>query len=174
VFDLVHLSNDAPIVGKKSKSETPEFPTDEDGSKTPTFLTNTRSVVWRLCSNHASSLGLHPALYFYSRSGVFQPAAFLSFVLLFKNWDTNNFVTFTQVRAEIEKFLLQHRGISEALRRLGSGGRSRPRIISLYKKLIADFEKGKTQSQVYNSLRRSHELGHRTYGDCCHWRRRKI
>lgn len=68
-------------------------------------------------------------------------------------------MTFTQVRAEIEQFLLQHRGFSEALRRLGSGGRSRPRIISLYKKLIADFEKGKTQSQVYNSLRRSHELG---------------
>ncbi len=78
VFDLVHLSNDAPIVGKKNKSETPEFPTDEDGSKTLKFLTNTRSVVWRLCSNHASSLGLHPALYFYSCSGVFQPAAFLS------------------------------------------------------------------------------------------------
>lgn len=160
VFDLVSLVNELPPSTqlRKAASRPEEFPDDPDGSQTVQHLANVRTMLWRLCSTHASSLGLHPALYFYSRGGVFQPAALLSFVLLFKEWRTEDYRTFTVVRASIEEFLLTHRGITEAIRRLGSGARSRPRMISLYNKLIVDFKKGRTPTQVHRSLLRNPEL----------------
>ena len=152
VFDLIGVVNNI------SNAKTEDFVEDADGRETIRFLENTRKMVWRLCSTHASSLGLHPALYFYSRGGVFQPAALLSFAVLFREWDTDEYKTFTSVRADIEQFLLANRGITEAIRRLGSGARSRPRMISFYNKLISDFGRGKTSAQVRRSLRRNPEL----------------
>jgi hypothetical protein len=152
IFDLVGIVNDI------STGKAEEFSDDPDGSDTIQYLQSTRRMVWRLCSTNPSSLGLHPALYFYSRGGAFQPAALLSFALLLRDWDTEDFRKFTLVRSNIEKFLLDNRGITEAVRRLGSGGRSRPRMISFYNKLISDFGKGRTPEQVRRSLRRNPEL----------------
>ncbi|HEX3944000.1 MAG TPA: DUF262 domain-containing protein [Rhizomicrobium sp.] len=79
VFDLVVLVNEAhipdssqkkPTGGKKAKGET--VSEDSDGGQTVQYLMNVRSMLYRLCSKNASSLGLHPALYFYSQSGAFQ------------------------------------------------------------------------------------------------------
>ena len=151
IFDLVGLLNNVP-------SSMEEFPADESGEKTIHYLINTRDMVWRLCSNHASSLGLHPALYFYSRLGSFQPIMLLSFALLFEGWTADNFKAFTRVRSPIELFLLSYRGIPEAAHRLGGGSRGRPRMVEFFTKLIADFTKGKTQEQVYNSLARKRDL----------------
>lgn len=74
VFDLVNISNKvsaADSSNKRVKEE--EFPEDVDGSTTLAYLAEVRRLMWRFCSTHPSSLGLHPALYFYSRSGVFHP-----------------------------------------------------------------------------------------------------
>lgn len=155
VFDLVNLVNDVGAADSTRRRVSEEFPEDVDGSKTLSFLTNVRAILWRICSNHASSLGLHPALYFYSRGGVFQPAALLSFVTLFQAWSTNDFREFTKVRRSFEEFLLQNRGITEAVRRLGSGSRSRPRIVSLYKTIIAGFTSGRSVAEVHDQLSKS-------------------
>ena len=152
IFDLVGIVNGI------STSKNEEFSDDPDGSETIQYPLKTRKMVWRLCSTDPSSLGLHPALYFYSRGGAFQAAALLSFALLFRDWGTANFRAFTNVRPKIEKFLLDNRGITEAVRRLGSGGRSRPRMISFYNKLMYDFGRGRTSEQVHRSLRRNPEL----------------
>lgn len=77
---------------------------------------------------------------------------------MFKDWDTRTFVEFTRIRAKFEKFLLAHRGITEAVRKLGSGSRSRPRVIALYKTMIADFHKGKSPDEVYEALAGSDEF----------------
>jgi hypothetical protein len=125
---------------------------DRDGNKTIRFLSNTRTVLRRISSNHPSSLGLHPALYFYSQGGVFQQAALLSFVALMKGWDTPDFKRFTGVREKFEQFLLTHRGVTDAVHELGSGSRSRPRIISLYARLIDRFAAGETVEAVAGSI----------------------
>lgn len=137
VFDLVMLANK---VSPKSIDKSVDF----DGGETIEYLKKVKKAVERICSTSPSSLGLHPALYFYSRSGVFQPVAFLAYVSMFSLWDTRDFLEFTKVRAEYERFILSNRGITEAVRRLGSGARARPRITSLYQTIISELRQGKS------------------------------
>ena len=160
LFDLVNVANDVPVPDSSHKKITKadELPPDPDGKQTINFLINTRAMVWRICSAHASSLGLHPALYVYSPSGIFQPGALLTFVTLLKGWDTPEFRAFTKVRAKFEKFLLANRGITEAVRKLGSGSRSRPRILALYRKIIAEIDAGKTVTEIKDSLAKDQDF----------------
>lgn len=153
VFDLINLINRVPPDAKR-KAQKDDLPADETGEKTVAYLTETRRVMWRICSNHSSSLGLHPALYFYARSGAFQPSAVLAFVELFRDWGTTEFLAFTRVRAAFEEFLLSNRGVTEAVRRLGSGVRSRPRIVALYRRVITDLQSGMSFKEVTDGLAR--------------------
>jgi hypothetical protein len=154
VFDLVNLVNDVAVADSSNKRITKEeaFVADADGAKTIDYLTKVRDTLWRICSNYPSSLGLHPALYFYSPSGVFQPGALLAFVTLFKEWDTKEFKAFTLARSKFEEFLLAHRGITEAVRKLGSGARSRPRILALYRTIFSNIENGRTVQEIHDVL----------------------
>jgi hypothetical protein len=151
LFDLINLSNDVPVsesTHRKSKAIDKGPIPDQDGTKTIAYLTSTRAAVRRINSTHPSSLGLHPALYFCSPTGTFQPIALLSYVAMFKDWSTDDYVNFTRVRSQYEAFLLGNRGITEAVRKLGSGMRSRPRIIALHKKIISGLHAGKTIDQI--------------------------
>ncbi len=160
IFDLVSILNDAPLAqSQRKRGVKEEAPSEDgDGSETIKALSKAREMVWRICSVHPSSLGLHPALYFYSPGGVFQPAALLSFAVLFKGWDTDEFKKFTSVRSKFEEFLLAHRGITEAVRKLGSGGRSRPRITAFYRTVLDHIRDGKTPSQAHALLLKNSEF----------------
>lgn len=154
LFDLVNLTNKVAVADSSNKRIKGDegLNTDTDGNATINYLSETRRALWRLCSTNPSSLGLHPALYFYSPSGAFQAGALLSFVALFKEWDTQEFRNFISVRKEFEDFLLANRGITEAVRKLGSGSRSRPRLISLYRRIIDDLLGGKTRQEIAAAL----------------------
>ena len=158
IFDLVSIVNDAQLAQNKRGKKEESVPEDQDGSGTIKFLSKVREMAFRICSVHPSSLGLHPALYFYSPNGVFQPASLLSFVILFKDWDTKEFKRFTSVRSKFEEFLLTHRGITEAVRKLGSGGRSRPRITAFYRTVLDHIHAGKTAEQVHQLLMKNTEF----------------
>lgn len=149
VFDLVNAVNKAGAADASNRRAVKDdLPTDATGEQTERFLKTTRNFVRRLCSNHASSLGLHPVLYFYSRSGTFQPGALLAFVEMIRGWDTKEFREFTDVREGFESFLLTHRGHTEAVRRLGSGSRSRPRLVAFYRRVVADLRGGAGPEEV--------------------------
>ncbi|PSJ59299.1 GmrSD restriction endonuclease domain-containing protein [Pseudaminobacter soli (ex Li et al. 2025)] len=154
VFDLVNLVNrvQAKDSSHKNAVDDADLAEDKNGEKTLEYLTAVRRVLWRICSVHPSSLGLHPALYFYSRGGLFQPVALLSYVSLFSDWDTDDFIKFTSVRAKFEEFIVINRGITEAVRRLGSGARSRPRIKALYRKIINSLAEGMSVAEVQSIL----------------------
>ena len=154
VFDLVNLANRVQTKDSSHKitAGDTDLAVDETGDTTVAYLTQVRRVLWRICPNHPSSLGLHPALYFYARSGAFQPAALLSYVVLFNDWDTKDFLRFTHVRAQFEEFVIANRGITEAVRRLGSGARSRPRIAALYRRIIGELSEGRSVVEVSQVL----------------------
>jgi hypothetical protein len=155
VFDLVNVANKVQVADSSNKNVSEKEDAllfDDDGMRTVSYLTEVRRILWRLCSNHPSSLGLHPALYFYSRSATFQPAALLSLVTLMKDWQTSDFLTFTNVRQRFETFLLANRNVTEAIRKLGTGNRSRPRIISLYRTIIAKLKEGSSPEAVAGYL----------------------
>ena len=51
---------------------------DLDGSYTVEVLRKCRKIAYLINANHASSLGLHPAVYFYSKTGRHKTASFFA------------------------------------------------------------------------------------------------
>lgn len=153
VFDLVNVVNKAESSDANNRRSVKDnLPVDDTGQETERFLTATRTALRRLCSTHPSSLGLHPALYFYARSGSFQPGAMMALIELFRGWETKQFLDFTTVRETFEAFLLAHRGHTEAVRRLGSGSRSRPRLVAFYRRVLSDLQAGVSSENIAKAL----------------------
>ena len=111
IYDFVSLANNL-VEGKEKpddKSKQKEA-IDEDGQGTLTYLKKVKRIAQRLSGKHSSSLGLHPAVYFYGITGRYQPAAFLATIGLIQDIELRkSFARFTEHRARFEEFLLQHR-----------------------------------------------------------------
>ena len=153
VFDLINLINNSPAPATPTKREaTDGVETDSTGDDTLRYLRETRRILRRICSSHPSSLGLHPALYFYARSGTFQPGAMFALIDLIRDWDTPEYLSFTSVRSGFETFLLSNRNFTEAVRKLGSGARSRPRVVSLYRRVLAELADGSKPMEIAERL----------------------
>lgn len=86
---------------------------DVDGSATITVLTKALDLARRITGNHAGSLGLHPAVYFYGPTGRHLGPMFMGVtILIARKLSENNdsfFKTFTKVRAKLEKVLITHK-----------------------------------------------------------------
>lgn len=105
IFDFVNLAN--------SVSDKTTLPDDLTGEKTVEFLKRCRQLVRRISGLHASSLGMHPVVYFYGTTGRYQPTAFLATIELIKSMenakDGAGFTLFTSIRPQFEEFLLRHK-----------------------------------------------------------------
>lgn len=86
---------------------------DIDGSGTLDALEKCISVMMRMTSNVPKSLGLHPAVYFYSERGRHMDTIFLGFIKVFadaiRNNDKDFFKKFTARRSLIEKVFLENK-----------------------------------------------------------------
>lgn len=91
------------------------FQDDADGTETITLLNDLEKVVTRLVGNNARSLGLHPFVYFYTSKGRHYPPLMLAiFSIVSEKLKNNNklwFKVFTERRKNIERLLIQHKGI---------------------------------------------------------------
>ena len=68
-----------------------------------------RATMQRISGTHSSSLGLHPAIYFYSTMGRHQPTAFLAVVgFIMELEQREQLRVFTEHRERFEDFLLAH------------------------------------------------------------------
>ena len=74
ILDFVNISNE---ISSKSKLEN-----DNIGNETIKILKKTLKASRLLNSNHSSSLGLHPVIYFYSKDGRHRTALFYSITKL--------------------------------------------------------------------------------------------
>jgi len=101
ILDFVNIANDDLI-----KNELEE---DPDGNETIKYLSNCRKIAQRINSNHPSSLGLHPVVYFYSREGRHKIASFFSITSLIMEFSKKNtFNSFIKVRKDFEELLINH------------------------------------------------------------------
>jgi hypothetical protein len=88
---------------------------DEQGNRTVEYLTRCRRVMQLLLSSHASSLGLHPAVYFYSWTGKQQPILFLTMASLMVEWErAKRLPEFTENRENFESFLMSNRLVTKS------------------------------------------------------------
>jgi hypothetical protein len=154
-FDLVTHANSLGIPDSSRRPrESKEISDDPDGSETVRYLKKTRETVRFLCSNDPSSVGLHPALYFYTAGGSFQPTALLNLAewleLLEEKRQLNAFL---DVRGSLENLILTHPVIVKpATHKLGSGGRTRARMISLFNRVFDLLKEGKSSDDVWKGV----------------------
>ena len=156
IFELVNLANDVPVIDTtraKRKLEDP-LPEDQYGSRTVEFLRNTRTVVNRITGLHPSSLGLHPAVYFYSATGRHQPTAFLAAIEFVKELEEKSlFKKFTEVREKFEQFLLENKSFANQVTvKIGSGAKGFLRLKDLYVAVLVLLREGNTGKEIVDEL----------------------
>ena len=116
---------------------------DVTGEKTIQALRQVCAVMSRITGNEISSLGLHPAVYFYSSTGRHWDTIFVAMVKVFskavRNNDGNFFKLFTRNRSRLEKLFLENKAL---IGQANIAIRSRNRV-EKWSDLIEDTARGK-------------------------------
>jgi hypothetical protein len=149
VFEFVNFAN-----GLTSTKKLQELNADTDGSETLKYLKRVRSLSARISGNHASSLGLHPAVYFYGVTGRYQPPAFLATVRFIQDLESKDRLDeFTESRGRFEDFLLKFRYFTNAIvGKFGSGVRSLDPLVMLYQKILDGIGAAKNEDEIVRSI----------------------
>jgi len=155
VFDLVNLANDVKVQDTTAKKDIrDQLPPDPDGDATLSYLKAVKRRVQRLTGDHAMSLGVHPVVYFYTRSGMFQPTALLATSQLLE-WMVarHKLVDFIKIRRSFEAFLIEHKeAMSLILHKFGSGERSLPWLTLYYQTVVCGLWEGKGGDRIQSDF----------------------
>jgi|ERR1044071_563961 hypothetical protein len=154
IFDLVNLANDEKVVDATRGKTPPVVVVDDDGASTIRYLKNTRRTTYRISGVNAASLGLHPAVYFYSLNGRYQPTAFLAVVSLIRDLERRDaFIQFTNVRRRFEDFILTHKTFpNQVALKFGSGVKGYERLKNIYDHVLGQLKVGTSDSEIERSL----------------------
>jgi hypothetical protein len=124
---------------------------DDEGSESKLVLRRVRKVVTRMTGNDPSSLGLHPAVYFYNERGKHSRFLFLGVLKALADAVRNNnkawFSQFTDARKRIEKVLVEKKSIiNQGLANINSRQRVE-RVANLISELVRKGANGKVSDQ---------------------------
>lgn len=123
-------------------------PADLDGHATVHVLDRTLRLIQRMTGNEHGSLGLHPAVYFYSTTGRFAPPLFMAMARLIATKLIDNdqgfFERFTRVRHPFEELLVSRRALFTTLSQQISSRNRYDRLAGLFDYLIAELSNGIT------------------------------
>lgn len=157
LYDFIHIANELPRTiakGKKTRTLEPlkkdDPKRDPDGELTLEYLVKVRNMVELINSSANGSLGLHPAVYSYSATGKFQPAAFFAQVEFIKQRaQKNQLGAFTLVRARFEEFLVTYKYfINQLIVAYGAKTRSLGPLTELYQLIYDSIRTGKANEDV--------------------------
>jgi hypothetical protein len=113
IFDLVNIANGFPVEDpskKKKQYLTPQGQVEPDEHATLSAIQGAERLVRRMTTTHPSSLGLHPAVYFYAANMRHQPTTVLSVAQLLSDLEkSDGYLEFTRHRAVFENFLVTHK-----------------------------------------------------------------
>jgi hypothetical protein len=140
---------------------------DLEGQETINHLRNARKIAWRINSVHASSLGLHPIIYFYSKEGKHKTGSFYAitnFILqLIKLNNLNNFIN---AREEFEKFLIEYDYIPTQInRKQRSSLKGLPHVTEFYLEMINYINSGKDYKESVKALIKTERFKYVTLED---------
>lgn len=150
----MNQSNSIRVAEKGPNSTSGTLPVDADGTLTIDYLKNVRRRVERITGDNSRSLGLHPVVYFYIRSGTFQPTVFLAVSGFLEELARGEkLIKFTKWRQMFEEYLIAHKeAASLAIKQLGSGSRHIPRLREYYHSIFAKLSAGKSLEQVHSEF----------------------
>lgn len=160
ILNVVNFSNGIKIVDASKIKKSENFPeqsvADEssDGEETIKYLIQTKRVLANLTGTLSSSLGLHPAIYFYSKQGRYQVTSFMAILHLIKDYEQRRQLpNFTKVRALFEDFFWKHKSIvNQAQSQWGSGAKGYINLSQLLDYIITAFQNGQTEESILNLL----------------------
>ena len=112
IFEFTNIANSIPVTNTSKSNRkfvvVPQATPNE--ADTLKVIGAAEKLCRRISTKHASSLGLHPAVYFYAASGKHQPTTVLSMAQLVMDFKTTKeFIEFTKVRKKFEDFLVSHK-----------------------------------------------------------------
>jgi hypothetical protein len=157
VFDLVQRTNVVKAAARTKDPDSGGFPEDADGTKTLEYLRNVQGVIARITGTGPQAIGPHPAVYFYTLGGAFQPAALLATAeLLLRLEKEGKLIEFTRVRRSFEEFLIACKDfISSIVHKYGSGIRSVTPLHDFFSIVLDSLWAGKTPAGAINDLDKS-------------------
>jgi hypothetical protein len=111
IFDFVNIANGFPVIdSSKAKNIKPTAMVAADEEQTLKVIARAKSLAERITGKDPASLGLLPAVYFYSLSARHQPTAVLAMAALIMELEAaKRFNQFTKVRAAFEDFLIENK-----------------------------------------------------------------
>jgi hypothetical protein len=165
ILNVVNFSNGIKIVDASSIKKADEFPEQKisddisDGLETIQYLSKTKKMLSNITGTLACSLGLHSAIYFYSKNGRYQVTPFMATLLLVKEYEEQDkLVKFTMVRKKFEEFIWKHKSlINQATPVWGSGAKGYVNMKKLFDFIINKLMSGQNEEEIINSLDESQE-----------------
>ncbi|MGA2989937.1 MAG: DUF262 domain-containing protein [Candidatus Korobacteraceae bacterium] len=156
IFDLVNEANGVEIQDSTAKNTKTKdvLPVDENGQTTVEYLKTVEKRVQRITGDSPGSLGIHPVVYFYTRSGAFQPTALIAASRFLEELASKDKLKeFTKVRRKFEEFLILHKeALSLIIHKLGSGERHIPWLQKYYSLILDRLWAGKSFDKIQTSF----------------------
>lgn len=148
IFDLVKKCNKIP-------SNTSRMEDDPDGKLTVSYLKTTRKFLRRVNSSHASSLGLHPLVYFYNKRGNHIYSAILAWIDVINEIEKTpqSLKSFCYIRQDLESFLIKYKHFISGLNaKYGSGTKSYKHITKVMMLIINLLQKKESESTIVDMI----------------------
>jgi hypothetical protein len=147
ILDFVNIAGNLDL-------DNQEISDDITGTVTINILKHVRKVAFRLNSNHASSLGLHPVVYFYSQEGRHKTASFFAIVDLVMELDKRRKMDdFIKVRRPFEEFILDYDYLIQQInRKYRSAQKSYKYISEFFQEIIVCLNKGRDVEQSVHEV----------------------
>lgn len=157
IFDLVNIANGLPVedAGKRKKKYlVPQGQSKPEESSTVKAIKEAQRLVRRITGTHASSLGLHPGVYFYATNFRHQPTAVLAVARFIQDIEgANEFIDFTRGRKQFEEFLVDHKMfINQLTVKYGSMVKGYLHIDEYYKFVFDAIKRGLDNNQIEAAL----------------------
>lgn len=135
---------------------------DESGQDTINILKRVRDLILTINGNHPGSLGLHPAVYFYSQDGRFKSSSFLGMIKfvaeLVKRKKLNDF---TSARRRFESFVLEYDFLAQQInRKLRTADRSYPFIANFFQLSLDGIRAGLTDAKIVASIKANQDFNY--------------
>jgi hypothetical protein len=114
----------------------------------------------RINSVDPSSLGLHPAVYFYSREGKYKVASFYAIIALIMDFELHrSYQKFTDIRSKFEAFLIKYDNlVQQIVRKYRSASNGYLKIRDFYQVAINLIQQGEKDNVLINKILKTPEL----------------
>ena len=148
------------IVGAESNKED-----DTTGDVTIRVLKSVRKIVNLLNSNHPSSLGLHPNVYFYSQEGRHKTASFLAMVDFVSSLEARKKINdFIDVREKFEQFIWDYDYLIQQINRKHRIAQKSYKFTSAFFSAIVDGLKNeKSDIDLLSDIQAIPDFGYLTF-----------